>query len=44
MKDIKILLKKKKTENDNMVVNDRKVSQKLKSNYLMSIEKMKMKI
>ena len=44
MKDIKILLKKKETENGNVVVNDRKVSQKLKSNYLLSIEKIKMKI
>ena len=34
VKDIKIFLKKKKTENDNMVENDIKISQKLKKRLL----------
>ena len=31
MKGIKILMKKKKTENENMVVNDIRISRKLKN-------------
>ena len=37
VKDIKIFLKKKKS--DNMVVNDTKISQKMKTKSLLSIEK-----
>ena len=39
VKGIKISLKKKKTENENMVANNRKISQKLKSKNWLSIEK-----
>ena len=39
MEDIKIFLKKKKEKNGNMVVNVRKISQKMKNKSLMSIEK-----
>ena len=39
MEDIKIFLKKKKKKNGNMVVNVRKISQKMKNKSLMSIEK-----
>ena len=39
MKDIKILLQKKKTKSENMVANDVRISQKLKNNCHLSIEK-----
>ena len=39
LKDIKIFLKKKKKKSNNMVVNVRKISQKLKSKNLLNIEK-----
>ena len=39
MKDIKILLQKKKTKSENMVANDVRISQKLKNNCYLSIEK-----
>ena len=38
-KDIKIFLKKKKKKSSNMVVNITKISQKMKNNSLLSIEK-----
>ena len=39
VKDTKIFLKKKKRKSDNMVVNVTKISQKMKSKSLLSIEK-----
>ena len=39
MKDIKVFLKKKKIKSSIMVVNDTKISQKLKNKSLLSIEK-----
>ena len=39
LKDINIFLKKKKKKSNNMVVNVTKVSQKMKSKSLLSIEK-----
>ena len=39
MEDNKIFKKKKKKKNGNMVVNVRKISQKMKNKSLMSIEK-----
>ena len=39
VKDIKIVLKKKKKKSDNMVVNVTKISQKMKNKSLLSIEK-----
>ena len=43
MKDIKIFLKKKR-KNDNMVVNDTKICQKMKNKSLLSIEKIYIEI
>ena len=40
IKDIKVFLKKKKIKSDNMVVNDTKIYQKMKSKSLLSIKKM----
>ena len=39
MKDIKILLEKKKNKGDNMVANVAKISQKMKNKSLSNIEK-----
>ena len=39
MKDIKVFLKKKKKKRENMVVNITKISQKMKTKSLLSIEK-----
>ena len=39
MKDIKIFLKKKKKKSNNMVVNDIKIYENMKSKSLLSIEK-----
>ena len=39
VKEIKIFLRKKKKKSDNMVVNVTKISQKMKSKSLLSIEK-----
>ena len=39
VKDIKIFLRKKKKKSDNMIVNIKKTSQKMKSKRLLSIEK-----
>ena len=39
VKDIKVFLKKKKKKSDNMVMNDTKISQKMKNKSLLSIEK-----
>ena len=39
VKDIKIFVKKKKKKNGNMVVNDTKINQKMKSKNLLGIEK-----
>ena len=39
MKDIKIFLKKKKKQSNNIAVNDRKISQKMKKNKLAEYRK-----
>ena len=39
IKDIKVFLKKKKIKSNNMVVNDTKIYQKMKSKSLLSIKK-----
>ena len=39
VKDIEIFLRKEKKKSDNMVVNITKISQKMKNNSLLSIEK-----
>ena len=39
VKDIKVFLKKKKKKRENMVVNITKISQKMKTKSLLSIEK-----
>ena len=39
LKDIKVFLKKKKKESNNMVVNVAKISQQMKNRSLLSIEK-----
>ena len=39
VKDIKIFVKKKKKKSGNMVVNDTKINQKMKSKNLLGIEK-----
>ena len=44
VRDIKIFLKKKKKKRDNMVVNDTKISQKMKNKILLSVEKKYYKI
>ena len=43
MKDIKIILKRKKKNSKNMVVNVTKISEKIKNKSLLSIEKNKKK-
>ena len=43
MKDIKMLLKKKRTKSENMAVNDIRISQKTKSKNHLGIEKNIMK-
>ena len=43
VKDIKILLKKEKTESENMVVNDIKISQNMENKSKLSMEKNIMK-
>ena len=43
MKDIKMLLKKKRTKSENMGVNDIKISQKTESKNYLGIEKNTMK-
>ena len=40
-KDVKILLKKKKKKGSNMVVNIKKISQRMKNKSFLSIEKSK---
>ena len=39
MKDIKIFLKKRKKKSNNMIVNVKKISQKMKNKGFLSIEK-----
>ena len=39
VKDVKVFIKKKNEKSNNMVVNDKKVKQKMKNKSLLSIEK-----
>ena len=39
VKDVKVFIKKKNEKSNNMVVNDKKVKQKMKNKSLVSIEK-----